>query len=46
MYGDELVLVKGCFIHFPVVYKEAVLRDEPLDHLCASNEDKKKGVNI
>lgn len=39
MYGDELVLVVDCLIWFPVINKEAVLRDEPLDYLRASSEN-------
>lgn len=43
MNGDELVLIVGCLVRFPVVNKETVLRDEPLDHLLASSETKKSG---
>lgn len=41
MYGDELILIVDCLVRFPVINKEAVLRDEPLDHLRTSSENNK-----
>lgn len=40
--GDTLFLVRGCVVWLPVVDKEAVLRDEALDHLWEREQTSKQ----